>query len=83
MKLDLNVKKNQSNILTGKNQFLVSDLKRLINKIDDNAKVEFGVIEDNNVIFQEENIIFRISERDREQEINDEYVFEILTMLNQ
>ena len=80
MKLELNCKKNKLNFLKGKPKFLVSDLKKILNKLDDNVEINFGVLKNNNVIFtQEYNFIFDIHYQTRDDEMEENYQLNIIT----
>jgi len=67
---------NKTNILTGKNKFLVSDLIRILQLQHPELEVDFGTIDKNNNYnhIQDENFIFKIREN-----FSKEYVFTIYT----
>ena len=67
---------NKTNILTGKNKFLVSDLIRILQLQHPELEVDFGTIDKNNNCnhIQDENFIFKIREN-----FSKEYVFTIYT----
>ena len=68
---------NKTNILTGKNKFLVSDLIRILQLQHPELEVDFGTIDKNNNYnhIQDENFIFKIREN-----FSKDYVFTIYTM---
>ena len=68
---------NKTNILTGKNKFLVSDLIRILQLQHPELEVDFGTIDKNNNYnhIQDENFIFKIREN-----FSKDYVFSIYTM---
>jgi hypothetical protein len=67
---------NKTNILTGKNKFLVSDLIRILQLQHPELEVDFGTIDKNNNCnhIQDENFIFKIREN-----FSKDYVFTIYT----
>ena len=67
---------NKTNILTGKNKFLVSDLIRILQLQHPELEVDFGTIDKNNNYnhIQDENFIFKIREN-----FSKDYVFTIYT----
>ena len=85
MELNLNVKKEIINELKGDNNFTVSELIRILNKLDKNALVEFGVLQDDNstTFSQDSNLLFRLSYRTREDSDDDNYTVEIITQLKE
>ena len=85
MELNLNVKKEIINELKGNNKFTVSELIKILNKLDKNALVEFGVLQDDNstTFSQDSNLLFRLSYRTREDSYDDNYAVEIITQLKE
>ena len=85
MELNLNVKKEIINELKGNNKFTVSELIKILNKLDKNALVEFGVLQDDNstTFSQDSNLLFRLSYRTREDSDDDNYAVEIITQLKE
>ena len=81
MKLNLNAKIDKINTLKGKEEFNVSDLIKLLSKLDESAKIRFGVRIKENVtgFFQDDNFIFRLTYDNIEDEDEGNYVIEILT----
>ena len=75
----LNVKKDKVNRLTGKSDFNVGDLKRILNEIPEATNVRFGVITDKGTsCCQEDNMIFElrsIHEKDQGLVDSDLYIF--------
>jgi len=85
MKLNLNVKREVINELKDNDKFTVSELIRILNRLDKNAIVDFGVLKDNNstVFSQDSNLLFRLSYKDREASEVDNYTVEIITQLKE
>jgi len=81
MKLDLKVKINSINTLKDKPVFKVVDLINLLKKLDENAKIKFGVISElNNFSFtQNDDFIFQITHDTREDEFEGNYTLNIFT----
>ena len=85
MKLNLNVKREVINELKDNDKFTVSELIRILNRLDKNAIVDFGVLKDNNstVFSQDSNLLFILSYKDREASEVDNYTVEIITQLKE
>ena len=85
MELELNVKREVINELKGNDKFTVSELIRILNRLDKNSIVDFGVLKDNNstVFSQDSNILFRLSYKDRVASEVDNYTVEIITQLKE
>ena len=85
MELELNVKREVINELKGNDKFTVSELIRILNRLDKNAIVDFGVLKDNNstVFSQDSNLLFRLSYKDRVASEVDNYTVEIITQLKE
>jgi len=85
MKLNLNVKREVINELKDNDKFTVSELIRILNRLDKNAIVDFGVLKDNNstVFSQDSNLLFRLSYKDREASEADNYTVQIITQLKE
>tara|TARA_R110000782_G_scaffold268724_1_gene365682 strand:- start:693 stop:944 length:252 start_codon:yes stop_codon:yes gene_type:complete len=50
---------NRTIVLRGKDNFTVSDLKKVLNKFEDNTPIDFGVLKNGSVVFnQTDNFIF-------------------------
>ena len=50
---------NRTIVLRGKDNFTVSDLKKVLNKFEDNTPIDFGVLTNGSVVFnQTDNFIF-------------------------
>ena len=80
MKLNLNVRIGEVNRLIGKEIFTVADMIKLLNDLDENAKIRFGVLSDKSISFtQDDNFIFRLKQDDREDEWEGNYIVEIIT----
>tara|TARA_R110000751_G_scaffold56103_1_gene119980 strand:+ start:443 stop:706 length:264 start_codon:yes stop_codon:yes gene_type:complete len=85
MELELNVKREVINELKGNDKFTVSELIRILNRLDKNSIVDFGVLKDNNstVFSQDSNLLFRLSYKDRVASEVDNYTVEIITQLKE
>jgi len=85
MKFNLNVKREVINELKGNDKFTVSELIRILNRLDENAIVDFGVLKENNhtVFSQDSNLLFRLSYQDREASDFDNYTVQIITQLKE
>jgi hypothetical protein len=75
-----NIKIGELNILKGKEQFTVSDLIKILNKLNQDAQIIFGVATKKSTSFcQNENFIFRLRYQDREAEWDENYTVDIIT----
>ena len=82
-KLGLNAKPGKIKVLRGKKYFTVRDLKRILDKIDDRAIINFGVIDNygNTFFEQEDDLIFEIYQDTREDIWANRFDLNILTYL--
>jgi len=68
------------NILRGKSVFTVEDFIKVLNKLDPECEVIFGVYNGNSTCFsQDDNLIFNLDQNDREHEAEGKYVVQIIT----
>jgi len=75
-----NIEIGKVNILKGKEQFTVSDLIKILNKLNQDAPVVFGVAKKSSTCFsQNENFMFRLRYQDREAEWDENYTVDIIT----
>lgn len=80
MKLNLKAKIGKLNRLQGKKTFTVADMIKLLNNLDETAKIRFGVLTEKGTNFcQDDNFIFRLAQDSREDEWEEDYVVEIIT----
>ena len=70
-------KNGQINFLKGKEKFIVSDLIKILNLLDENAEVRFGVLGDDLSFKQEEIFVFSIK---YDSKLKDDYIFNIITI---
>jgi hypothetical protein len=84
MKNNLNIKINQLYRLQGKPKFMVIDLIKILENLDDNTEIKFGILTENKNIqhikFTENfNLIFRLSQDTNKNNLNNNYILEIIT----
>lgn len=79
--------KNDSNVpywkiikLVNKPKFTVLDLINVLKNLDENAEINFGVIDKKAINYvQNENFIFELNFRNTEDYLDDNYIVNILT----
>ena len=75
-----NIEIGELNILKGKEEFTVSDLIEILSILKQDAKIDFGVLYSKGTCFcQNENLLFRLDYRNREDEWDKNYTVEIIT----
>ena len=75
-----NIEIGKLNILKGKEEFTVSDLIKILNVLNQDAKIDFGLLSSRGTGFcQNENLLFRLKYRNREDEWEGNYTVEIIT----
>lgn len=81
MKNNLTVKFNQLNALKGKDEFTVQDFIDVLANLDGSAKLSFATIDNREcrVSNQDENLIFRLHQDSRDDEILGNYEVVICT----
>ena len=80
----LNIEKDRINKLTGKADFNVGDLKRILNEIPDGTYVYFGNLTGNNIsIGQDENLIFELKSIHEKDQGPDCIDSDLLILVNQ
>jgi hypothetical protein len=68
------------NKLTDKQEFNVSDLIKILNSLNENAPIQFGVLGKKGICFcQNENFMFRLTYPNREDEWEGNYTLQIIT----
>ena len=85
MKNNLRAKFNELTTLQGKDDFNVQDLIDVLVHLDPSAKLSFATIDERGckVSDQKENLIFRLHQEDRDDEITESYEVIICTSLLQ
>lgn len=69
----------KTNVLRGKSVFTVEDFIKVLNKLDPECEVIFGVYDGHGTCFQDDNLIFNLNQNNREHEAEGKYVVEIIT----
>ena len=69
----------KTNVLRGKSVFTVEDFIKVLNKLDPECEVIFGVYDGHGTCFSDDNLIFNLNQNNREHEAEGKYVVEIIT----